>query len=149
MPDVSVAETFWEELHARLIAAPAWAVPVASIKRAHRTNVTRAGAPAVHVIEGLAKPTQNKRCDWQWEMAGFIAVFVRDDLGLTAADDLVAEIVQRINPEIAPPYSNGVLLELAAIEPETEIADEDATRVDLVLQVKYGTRRWTTDQPTA
>lgn len=144
-----IAETFWAELWARLVADPEFGVPVERIRREHRTAVTRADSPAVQVIEGVARPTEAKRCDWQWEMGGSIAIFVRDDVGLRAADPLVAEIVRRINPEIGTPYSNGVRLELAAIEPETEIADEDATRVDLVLQVKFGTKRWTTDEAAA
>jgi hypothetical protein len=80
-------------------------------------------------------------------MDGMIAVFVRDDIGSTAADPFVIEVVNRINPEIPTPYSSGVRLEVGSIEPDTEIADEDASRVNIQLLVKFGTKRWTLDVP--
>lgn len=143
----SIAETFWEEILARIAAAPTFGVEAASIRRRHRTAVTRQDAPAIHVIEGKAvRKGGDRSCNWEWEMDGAVAVFVRDDLGLEAADPFVAEVVARINPEIGTPYSNGVRLEIVAIEPETEIADEDATRIDIVLAIKFGTKRWAIEE---
>lgn len=144
---MAIAETFWGEIMDRLTAAPAFGIPVERIKRAHRTAVTRANSPAVHVIEGAARLREQKRCDWQWEMTGTIAVFVRDDEGVSAADPFILEIVRRINPETGTPYSNQVRLELVAIEPDTEIADEDATRVNIEFAIKFGLARWTLDTP--
>jgi len=125
----------------RLTATTFSGVPTSSIRRYHRTNVTRENAPAIHLIEGLAKPAEDRRCDWRWEMEGTIAVFVRDDKGYTDADPFVAEVLKRINPE-GTPYPNKAMLDLLRIGLNTEIADKDATRVDIDFQFKFGTARW-------
>lgn len=140
----SIAETAWAEIFARLTAT---AFPgVTRIRRARRTDVGRDDCPAIHLIEGIAKPTETKRCDWRWEMEGTIAVFVRDDLGLAAADPFVIEVVKRIKPEPTT-YTNRVLMELLRIGPNTEPADKDATRVDIDFQLRFGTGRWSLDTP--
>lgn len=148
----SIAETFWGELLARLTATPGMGIPVVAIKRDHRTVVTRQNSPAVHLIEGEAKLTETKACDWTWKMDATIRVFVRDDLGLAAADPYVCAIVARVSPEAGAPfaaYSNGVRVELVSIAPETEIADEDATAVNVELAISFGTGRWAVDVPFA
>lgn len=145
----SIAETAWAEMFTRLTATTFPGVALASIRRKRRTNVTRENAPAIHLIEGQAKMNEDKSCDWRWEMDGTIAVFVRDDNGLAAADPFLVEVVARINPEIAPAYSNQVRLELLRIGPNTEVADEDATRVDLDFRFKWGAKRWTLDVAAA
>lgn len=144
----SIAETFWQELTARIVAAPSFGIDLESIRRKHRTPVTRARCPAVQVIEGAARLTEVKRCDWRFEMNGTIRVFVRDDDGLEAADPFVVEIVKRINPEIPTAYSNGVLLEITALEPEVEIADEDAVATNIELRARFGCGRWALDAAT-
>lgn len=143
----SIAETAWAEMFARLTATAFPGVALASIRRKRRTQVTRENAPAIHLIEGQGKVNEDKSCDWRWEMDGTIAIFVRDDNGLEAADPFMVEAVKRINPEIAPAYSNSMRLELLRIGPSTETADEDATRVDIDFRLKFGARRWTLDVP--
>lgn len=140
----SIAETFWVELYERIVASPPFGIALSSIKREHRTNVTRQNSPAIHVIEGDENPDgKQNSCDWTWKMDGTIAVLLRDDSGLAAADEFVTEILKRINPDTA--YSNGVRLELKSIGPNTEIADEDATRVDIEIRMSFVTAAWQRD----
>ena len=148
----SIPETFWSELTARLKAPPLFGVPVLQIKREHRVPVTREKSPAVYVVEGTARLLKKTACDWRWEMPCTVEVYARGDEGLTAADAILCEVVQRINPEAATPivaYANGVNVELVEIAPDTEIADEDATAVKIELLVQFATRRWTIDAPAA
>ena len=144
---MTIAETFWTELYARLVEPPTFGVDLANIKRYHRTKVTRDTAPAIHVVEGLALPGADKGCSWKWKMDGRIEVYVRDDTALSAADAILAEIVRRINPEVGTVYSNDVRLTLERIEPDTEIADLDATKVDISILIAFSTQRWTLDVP--
>jgi hypothetical protein len=146
----SVGEALWAAMYGRLTASPFPGISsLTRIQRKHRTRVTRENAPAIHLIEGMAKPTKTVACDWQWEMDGTVALFVRDDNGLQAADPLLIEAIKRINPETGTPYPGKAELLLLRIGPGrggdeyTEIADEDATRVDIDLRFKFSTPRWT------
>lgn len=139
---MSVAETLAGEVLTRLLEDPLSGVAVANIRRAHRTPVTRDMAPAVHVIDGDAKPTADKSCAWAWQFDLTVSVMVRDDAGYTGADPLVCEVVARINPELDPPYSHKARLELLTVRKDTEIADGDAVRVDIELRFKFGTAPW-------
>src|SRR6185369_808096 len=125
----SVAETFKAEVLARLVALPLFGPELDNIRRSHLTNVTRENAPAVHVRFPRQKPTEDKSCNWRWQMDFTVSVFSRDDSGDKMADPMVSEVVRRLNNQ-ASKYTNKVTLEVDTIQTETETADSDATRVD-------------------
>lgn len=143
----SIAEEFKAEVLARLQALP---LPVFfpeldSIRRSHLTNVPREKSPAIHLRFPRARPVKDKSCNWQWTLDVTVSVYSRDDSGDVMADPLVGEVVTRLNPETSTGYGNGVVVELESIENETEIADEDATRVDIKFTGKFATRAWQLD----
>lgn len=126
---------------ARLKAAPALAVgnAKADIRRAHRTTVPRAGAPAIHWIDGVDEPARDgaaTECTRLRRKYFTVSVFGRSDLGVSAIDALVDAVNNRLNP-FTTGYGDGVMLYQRGIAPETEIADTDATRVDMEFWFEY------------
>lgn len=139
----SVAETFKAEVLIRLRAAPLYVpnVNVDRIRRSHLTAVPRTEAPTLYARFGRAKPTADKACKWQWEMEWTVSVYVRSDDD-AEADPLVVQVVNRLNPLVGTPYSNNVTLNFSSVDAETEIADDDAQRVDVRGVAKFVTNQW-------
>lgn len=101
----------------------------------------------MHVVDGDAKPTADKSCAWHWEHEFTISVFVRDDAGFPAADPLAIEVVDRINPTFGTPYPHRARLTLNRIRKDSEIADDDAVRVDIECTLQFATGEWAIDVP--
>lgn len=142
----SVAETFKQELLARLVAGPLTDygpdAPLAkNIRRSHLTVVPREEAPSIYLRFGRARPVADKSCQWRWELDWTVSVYLRSDND-EDADPLVIAAVNRVNPSNGTPYTNAVRVELTEVDAETEIADEDAQRVDIKGVAKFGTAEW-------
>lgn len=147
----TIAETFKAEVYARLLGTTLDdygpnAPQASNVRRYHLTNVDREDCPAIHMRAGDAtKDSEDKGCRWCWSLEVRVSVYVRSDAGDGIADPIVNEVVRRLNPNVTPRYSNGVDLRLTKIETDTEVADTDAQRVDVVLTAKYDTGPWTLD----
>ncbi len=143
----SIAETFKAEVLARLQASayPLGGPLFDQIKRSHLTNVKRDDAPAIHLRFPRARPVSDTSCAWQWTQDVTVSVYTRGDAGDLLADPIVVESVKRLNPLIGAGYANSVVVELQSIEADTEVADEDATRVDIKLTAGFITGAWTLD----
>lgn len=125
---------------ARLRAAPAIRVaPSKAPASVQRSHLIPTAGDAVHVLDGSDAPS-SKRCER--EGAFTIRLVVRSDLGPAAVGALKVEVMRRLNPEVAP-YPDGVVLSPGKITPDTEIADTDATRVDMAFTFCYAAREWT------
>jgi hypothetical protein len=109
-----------------------------SIARSHLIPRTREACPAVFVVDGPDGPSG--RCQRTGNFT--IALLVRSDLGPAAAAVLKGEVVRRLSPA-AGGYPNGVELSLGRIRVDTELADTDATRVDIELSFCYAAPEWT------
>lgn len=136
----TVADELLEAVLARLIALPV--IDVAdSIRRDHRTTITRDTAPAVHVIDGEEKPgPSTNACFVKAEFSFTIAIFVRDDAGYGAAKPIKVRIMQATDPATAYPHSAELVR--GRIVSQQEIADGDALRVDMEFTFKYQTPTW-------
>jgi hypothetical protein len=148
----SIAEALKLEMLARLQAAPEMydadpPVLVTEIRRSHLTAVDRDRAPAIYLRAGdMERLDLERTCPWKWSMAWRVSVYVRSDEADAAADPLVVEVVRRLNPTLGTPYTNGVDLRLHRIEVETEVADTDAQRVDVVGIARFQTVDWALDE---
>lgn len=144
----SIAETCMENVLARLQAAPRFGgVALASIRRSHRTAISRDKAPAIHVIDDDEVPDPvkvGKGCAVPWEKGFTVSLFLRDDEGYPAADPLKLEVMSRLDPETAP-WPAGVVLAYGKIAYQTEIADGDAVRVDMRFTFKFQAASWQLD----
>ena len=141
----SIAETLMQAVLARLQGSPP-VIANANIRRQHRTVVTRAEAPAVHLIDGTDTPTPAKNdCRTDRSKAFTVSIFVRDDAGYEAADPIMVEINARLDPGAADytAYGAGIALRQGRITVEQEIADGDALRVDMEFTFEYRTAGWT------
>lgn len=126
-------ETVMVAVLAALKATPSIVGSSGTIRRAHRTLVPKDAHPAVHLIDGrdqrVTKPTGR-----HGRFA--VSVFVRDDAGVSASDALRLLVVARVKTVaivgvvIAPPGD---------IAPDTEIADADASRLDMSFEFTYPT----------
>lgn len=149
----SIAEVFKLEMLARLQADPLSAYSasvdapllVENIRRSHLTAVNRDRAPAIYVRFGKAKVTEDKNCNWLWQHEWTVSVYVRSDDD-AEGDPIVIEAVTRLNPLTSTGYANQVVVKLTQIDAETEIADSDAQRVDIIGVAGYTTAPWTLDQ---
>src|SRR6185369_9414490 len=107
-----------------------------TIKRTHRTPVTREDAPAIHWVDGDDKPIGKENdCSRTRRKDFTVALFVRGDDASTEIDELIESINERLNPDT--PYGDGITLHQGAIQPETEIADTDATQVNMAYWFEY------------
>jgi hypothetical protein len=137
-------ETVMAAILGRLKAAPAnWGLGVVDVRRAHLTAVPKAGAPAVHLIDGADAPKskQTSRC-LQRDMDFTVALFVRSDAGPGAADGLRTEAYRRLSPDTAS-YAEGTTVTPGRITVAPDIADGDAIRVDLDFTACYAAGDWT------
>lgn len=136
---------------ARLKAAPTnWGLGVQDVRRAHRTAVPKAGAPAVHLVGGRDEPArEHSKSLCRRRNAEFtVALFVRNDAGESAADPLRIEAMRRLNPETTglAAYPSGALVRPAEIDPDEEIADGDAIRIDMRFEFSYPATDWKLSQ---
>lgn len=126
---------------ARLEGSPALD---ATVKRSHRTTVTREDAPMIHLVDGDDVPEDSDGdCDKARTKHFTVSVFVRSDTGASAADALVLAVNDRLNP--ADAYGDGVRLRQGPITPDEEIADEDAVRIDMKFRFLYNAPGWNLD----
>ncbi len=140
LPLSTIADDLLEEVLARLIALPVIA-PVDSIRRDHRTTITRDAAPAVHLVDGTETPTpMTNDCYVKTELAFMISIFVRDDAGYGAAKPIKIAVMAAVDPETAYPHSADLLR--GRIISQQEIADADALRVDMEFSFKYQSPLW-------
>jgi hypothetical protein len=112
-----------------------------AIRRDHRTVVDRAGAPAVHVIDGDEDPgkaAQGCRCDVTFSFT--VSVFVRADAGFAAADPIVCAVMAALDPAVS--YGDGIELRRGRISRDQEIADADSLRTDMEFEFRYTTDAW-------
>lgn len=142
----TIAELVKVEMLARLRALPltdygADAPAFAMIRRSHLTVVDRTKAPAVYLRFGKATKSEDKACNWTWELEFTVSVYVRSDDDADA-DPIVLAVVSRLNPSPPTPYTNLTFLRINEIDAETEVEDADAQRVDVKGIVKYTTRAW-------
>lgn len=120
---------------ARLKAQPSpWS---REYKRSHLTDVPKDRTPACHLVDGEDKPTN--RC--QRDASFKVSLFVRSDAPAAIVDDLKVEVMRRLNPETAA-YPPGVSIKPGRIATDTEIADLDATRVDMDFSLCYDAAEW-------
>lgn len=133
---MSAIETFRAEFFARVLAGDYGAVEPQRIRRTRKTIVARDSAPAIYVSFPELVPVKHKSCQWEWRVHYRISIYTADDEGDAAADPYVAAVLAAINPVAAPStdtpvYTNGVTIEPPTVRTFEDIADEDATRVDL------------------
>lgn len=132
---------------ARLQGSPGLTLGVSDVpaKRSHRTTVTRATAPQVHLVDGTDRPTGHLEsdCNRDREKQFTVSIFVRDDAGAGAADPLVVEI----NDRMSGTWGDGIRVTQGPIEPEEEIADGDAIRIDMAFTAKYAAPGWSLEAP--
>lgn len=112
-----------------------------NVKRSHRTAVTKAKAPEVHLVDGADSPKDpSSDCRTARTKEFTVSVFGRGDAGVSALDSIVIDINRRLDPTDNP-YT-GATLKQRAIVPEEEIADNDALRVDMGFVFEYETAGW-------
>lgn len=120
---------------------------VTNVRRSHKTSVPRDNAPAVYLAEAASDDVDGEvgNCDTRRKCSPVVRVFVRDDDGYAAMDTIIAAVVARLSPDAADvdPYPAGVVVELGSIATDEEIADGDALRKDLTLDVRYTAPYWT------
>lgn len=140
----SIGENLMLAVEGRLTGSPAIA---ATLKRAHRTPVTKAAAPTVHLIDGADTPKAAKNCRTDREKEFTVSVFVRSDAGAAAADPLVVEVNARLDPESEAyaAYPHDATLTQGPVTPDEEIADGDATRIDMRFTFRYQASGWALD----
>jgi hypothetical protein len=142
----TIAEVNMSGILARLQAGPPIVPIAASVRRSHRTTVTREMAPAVHVVDGADNPVRAKNdCHTDRNKAFTVSIFVRDDEGYAAADPIMLDVNARLESTQAAPYPAGVTIKQGRITFEQEIADGDALRVDMEYELYYCTGGWALD----
>ena len=128
---------------ARLIASPPLLVN-GNVRRSHRTPVTRAAAPALHLVDGADEPKPaNNDCRTDRTKYFTVSLFGRDDGGVAVLDTTVVAINRRLDPLRGTPYPNGAVLRQRRITPNEETADGDALRIDMDFEFEYSTDGWT------
>lgn len=137
---------------ARMTAAPNIVRDMKEVRRAHRTLIPKCAkdAYAVHVVDGYDQPQKDGKgnvCSG-WREGGFtISLFARDDLGPTVLDPLKVEVVRRLNP-YTEPHPVGITIDPLRITIQTQIADGDASRVDLNFEFCYPVQsEWSLELP--
>lgn len=123
-------------------------VPLAAnIRRAHRTAMPREKGDFIHLIDGDDEPDRKQKCGRR--RGKFTAsIFVRSDDGATAADKYRIAVADRLET-LGSSLPDGVMIEPPGrISPDTEIADGDATRVDMDFEFTYPTHgEWSLELP--
>ena len=128
-------ETIMVNALARLKATPPVIGTLGNIRRAHRTAVPRDKAPAVHLVDGVDRPTKgNKGCGGR-EGSFTVSIFGRSDTGVSAVDAIKVAIMNKM----AAAWPAGVTCYPGQITHDVEIADEDAIRIDMDFELKYPT----------
>lgn len=133
----SIGESIMVAVYARLTGSPSLS---ATVKRSHRTLVTRDSAPMVHLIDGADTPREQKNCRTARTKAFTVGVFVRSDSGASAADALVVAINERLDG-----WSGPGDLKQGRIAPDEEIADLDAVFIGMEFTCDYNTSGWALD----
>ena len=142
----TVAEMCKVEMLQRLQALPlddyfgTQGIDAGMIRRSHLTAVDRAKAPAIYLRFGDATKSEDKSCNWVWVHEFRVSVYVRSDDD-SDADPAVQAVVARLNPN-ATPYEHAKFVRIDKVEAETEVADADAQRVDVIGTMTYVTRAW-------
>jgi hypothetical protein len=121
--------TVAEAIVGRLTAAPSIGVEADSIRRSHRIPTTREAAPAVNVIVQGIGEGKGKGCVTR-ALRVLIAVVVRSDDALDAADPIVEAVVARMAREYGA-WPRGVSPRLVRVDVDEESADTDVMRVDV------------------
>jgi hypothetical protein len=130
-----------------LQASPALVPQRDSIRRAHRTAIPRDKMPAIHLIDGDDEMGAGGGRKCGKRRAGFTtSIFVRTDAA-GGADRYKILVCERFKAAIWPHPS--VMIEPPGrITIDTEIADLDATRVDIDWYATYETRgEWSLEFP--
>lgn len=128
----TIAETLMVAGFARIDSSPALCD---NVRRTHRVHVTREEAPAIYWIDGKDEPTGKlSECSRTRRKHFTVSVFGRDDDGVTPFDSLVEAVNDRL---MATPFDSGITCHQGAIEPDTEIADTDASRIDMAYWFEY------------
>lgn len=118
---------------------------VANIRRTHRTVVTRANAPAVHLVDGTDTPGGlHGDCYTDRELGFTVRVFERDDDAYTSVDAMKRQVMARLHPESTAyaAYPHNGVLKAGRITPDQEIADQDALTVDMEFSFSYKAASW-------
>lgn len=116
------------------------------IRATHRTEVPREHAPAIYVMPARWVPRgENKStCARKWETQVTVSIHTRgDDTSEADADLLMVEVVKRIEDGTA--YSPLGRFAIESIESATDIADDDATRVDINCRFEFETAGFALD----
>lgn len=139
---ISGYETVMVALLARLQAPPHVLVTdVANIRRAHRTAVPRANAPAWHLLDGSdASSSPKSKCERNSSCT--VRIMLRADAGASAADPHKIDIMRRLHPQTAPPYPAGVHITPGSIVFDTEVADADVVNLDMTFPFSYPADEW-------
>ena len=111
------------------------------VRREHRTNVTRATAPAVYLVDGDESPDRGfGKCETQTELAFTVRVFVRSDDGFSAADEIAESVMEALDPAV--PYPHGAQLARGRVSRDQEIADLDVVVVEMDFVFRYVLAGW-------
>lgn len=122
-------------------------VTLANVRRAHKTTIPRDKAPAVHLVDGEDDRDKKPACGKR--RGNFtISIYVRSDDGASAADPYRITVCRRIE-NLGSSLPSGVMISPPGrISVESEIADADATRVDVEFSFTYQTRgEWSLELP--
>lgn len=145
----SIAETVLALAFARLTATPFPGVLAANVRRVHRTPVDREHAPAVHHVDGANTPrreTGKNGCSIARVVHWTVSIYTRGDADShTQADTIALEVMARLAPEAGVWPIAGVVIEPMDITHDTDIADTDATRMDLEFVARFKTPEWELD----
>ena len=132
---------------ARLRASPVIVTrPSERTRIAHRTQVTRAESPAIHVRPQTDAPVGTKDCV-ERRLAFEVAIFGRDDGGVDSIDELMVAVMARIKPARgdAIAYPSGTRIDPGAITFTEEDADEDVAFASLAFVATYPAASWSLD----
>lgn len=145
----SIAETVLSLAFARLTATAFPGVAAANVRRVHRTIVDREHAPAVHQVDGPDRPRREayqNGCSITRHVHWTVSIFTRGDADSHAQADAIAlEVMARLAPEVGVWPIVGVVVEPLEITHDTDIADTDATRMDLDFVARFRTPEWELD----
>lgn len=140
----SVAAGVLAAVVARLRADPSIGVAAESIRCDHRTPVDRDAAPAVHVIADEDALVDGKcgrrRLDFR------VVASVRSDAGTAELDDLLVEVMARLDPSTAglDAYPSGVRIKAPRIRFDQQDADADVHEAAISCSAEYETGdEWT------
>lgn len=145
----TAVETFRDELFARLQAGTyGTTVDPDNIRRSRKTLVPRERCPSIYVSFPEFVPKASRSCNWEWRVHYRIMVFVADDRGDVATDEIVNGVLAAINPTAPdstdrPTYSNGVTLEAPKIRVVEDAGDADPVTVAIEGVAQLASAAWT------